>query len=118
MNRVISTILVLCFVISCDDITEKDIRDDVVVLMTPAADLVSADGDVTFWWNHLEGATEYELTIASPDFDNPQELVLDTIIVKNQFTMTLESRKYEWCVTPINSAYVATANCRLLEIED
>jgi hypothetical protein len=117
MNRIVYTLLILLF-ISCDDIVEKDIRDDTVELVAPADNAVVAEGDIMFWWNELQGASQYELQVVSPNMLSPQTLVLDTVITKHTFTLSLPAGNYQWCVKAINTGYVTQSSCRMLEVED
>ncbi|SKC59291.1 hypothetical protein [Ohtaekwangia koreensis] len=114
-----SRILFICMFfigVSCEDILETNISDDLVVLQLPADGFASSTANVTFWWNELEGASSYELLIVSPDYENPTSLVVDSLLTKNQFTMVLPIGRYQWCVKGVNEAYKTEFNCRSIEI--
>ena len=108
--------LFLLFFLSCEDIIERDITGDEVVLKTPSAGYATSIQEQIFWWDEIVGATHYELMIVSPDILAPDILLLDTVIIKNQFTWELDTGRYEWCVKGLNSSYETENSCRLLEI--
>src|SRR5690349_1763046 len=111
MNRqlIISFFVILAF--SCDDVLESNIEDDSVTLRAPAEGLSTSTKDVTFWWDDLKGAKRYELMVVTPDRANATALIMDTVIVKNQFTLTLVEGKYEWCVKGVNDGYETELAC-------
>lgn len=90
---------------ACSDIFEEDIESDIISLNTPPDSAIVSDYQVSFWWSELEGADSYRLMVVSPDFQNPQRLILDTTITLNLFLYTLEPGNYQWRVTGMNSAY-------------
>lgn len=115
MNRLLIFFMIL-LAFSCDDIFETDISDDMVVLRTPSEGYATSSQSITFWWDSLEGADEYELQVVSPDMATANVLVIDTVIVKTQFAMTLTTGQYEWCVKGMNNGYETALACRSLEI--
>jgi hypothetical protein len=116
MNKLMIILLALLFTVSCDDIVVKDIEGAQVYLLAPTDNAVLTSGEVTLWWDFVDGASHYELTVASPDFVNVQMVQLDTVIEKNRFEVTLSPGKHEWCVRAINSAYATDLSCRFLEV--
>ena len=96
----------LLFTISCDDIFEEDITDDEVFLLAPASGvLVMQDSTITFSWDFLDGATEYQIQIVSPSFDAASKLLLDSITTENKVGLSLPSGRYEWGVRGFNNGY-------------
>lgn len=92
--------------ISCEGvILETDITDQKVVLVAPYDKAQFFSTSVTFSWENVADATKYRLQIAKPNFENPLQIVLDTIVTNNSFTQQLPVADYEWRVTAINSAY-------------
>ena len=99
-------ILLLITTMSCSDvIVPDDILDETVELISPANNLRTSTQTHTFWWEELETVEGYNLQIVSPDFDNPERLVLDTNIVGDNFTVTLSDNIYQWRVIGYNEAY-------------
>ena len=70
-----------------------------------------ADSLVNFNWNSVNEAESYLVQIATPNFENASQLVLDSVIViDTSFTGTSVSRMlldntYEWRVKAFNSDF-------------
>lgn len=108
--------IILSF-ISCEEILMvDDISKSEVLLTAPANNAVLSFSGITFSWENVESAEKYQLQIATPNFETPQQVVLDTIVTKNTFTQQLNIGKYEWRVKAINSAYETTYFKRGFEI--
>ena len=90
---------------ACDDIFEENISDDLVLLVAPSDGVEVDSGSVTFLWELLDGATDYELQVFSPDFQAPANVHADTIVSENSFTTALGVGDYAWGVRALNSAY-------------
>lgn len=117
MNRcAVLLFSIVLAVASCDDVLEKNIEKKKITLRAPQDSDTTSVTDVSFWWDDLEGAQEYELLIASPVMAAPNALVMDTTISKNKMTVSLLPGNYEWCVKGVNSAYETEYSCRLLVI--
>ena len=98
-------LLILSF-ISCEEILiVDDISKKEVVLVAPTNNAVLSSSGVTFSWETVEYADKYRLQIATPNFDAPQQLVVDTLVTKNSFTQQLNIGKYQWRVKAVNSGY-------------
>lgn len=104
-NKYYFILLLLCF-ISCEEILiVDDISTKEVVLVAPSNNAALSSSGVTFSWEAVEYADKYRLQIATPNFDAPQQLVVDTLVSKNSFTQQLNIGKYEWRVKAVNSGY-------------
>ena len=91
---------------SCSDIiVPDDIEDETVELIAPSNNLKTSMQTHTFWWEKINAAEGYNLQIVSPDFDNPERLVLDSNIVGDKFTITLADEEYQWRVIGFNEVY-------------
>jgi hypothetical protein len=104
-------------VISCDDIIEKDIADDTMVLHAPSNGYKGHQGKHTFWWDEVNGASKYRLTIASPYVDSADFVVLDTIITKNKFEATMPAGNIQWCVKAMNGYYETKYGCNSIVLD-
>ena len=109
-----SILVIIAF--SCDDVLETDIRDDTVVLKAPKDGYSAGSQSIVFWWESLKGATRYHLVVVSPELANPTTLIMDTVIVKTQFSLTLTEGQYQWCVKGMNDGYETDFTCRSIEI--
>jgi hypothetical protein len=85
----ISLVLVLALSVGCDDIFEKDIESRELILLSPADSVRTEVSTTTFWWEPVNGATSYELQVASPNFITIIKPVLDTLVGNNKFTFSL-----------------------------
>jgi len=104
---------VLLSLFSCEAIImETDITDQKVVLSAPYDKAQFFSTGVTFSWENVTDATEYHLQIAKPNFENPLQIVLDTIVTNTSFTQQLPVADYEWRVSAINSAYETAYSSR------
>ncbi len=91
---------------SCEEILlEKDISKSAVALVAPANNSQFNSTGVTFTWDNVTDATDYQLQIAKPNFANPLQILLDTKIKTTSFTQQLPIGEYEWRVRAINSGY-------------
>jgi hypothetical protein len=106
----------LLMAFACDDILEKDISDKAITLHTPPDELSTPETDQLFWWEALDGATSYQVLIASPDFQNPTALLLDSTVTNDKLSIVLPVGDYEWCIRGKNSAYETAYACRKLYI--
>jgi len=102
-NLLILFILVLT-VIGCGVVLEEDISNKTITTLSPV-DTVYNAGAISFWWDNLEGARNYELRIVTPSFDNPRLLLIDTIITSNSLTFNFQAGQYEWELRGYNAGY-------------
>jgi hypothetical protein len=115
----IKSVLILLFLtfISCEEIiTEKDISQSEVALVAPTNNAQFYSTGVSFTWDPVADATEYQLQIATPNFTNPLQIVLDTTIKETTFTQQLLIGNYEWRVRAKNSAYSTPYSTRQVSV--
>ncbi len=105
ISKIILSLVLITFVISCDDIFEKDIREETVYMYTPYDGLSLNSLNVNFWFEYVDGAQEYNLQVVSPNFEYPEKILLDTNLVENQFTFTLYPDTFECRIYAFNSGY-------------
>lgn len=102
---------------SCEEILfENDISKEVEVLVAPVNNAQFFSTGVTFTWESVPDATKYQLQIAKPNFANPMQIVLDTIVTTTSFTQQLPIGDYEWRVRAVNSAYSTNYVSRLVSV--
>jgi hypothetical protein len=94
----------LSILTGCETAFEPDLRDKQVTLISPVNNISTTDTIQTFYWEILDGATEYQLQIVSPRFDSVARLIEDTITGKNTFLIDLDTNNYQWRVRAINSS--------------
>lgn len=102
---------------SCEEILfEMDISKNEVLLVAPANNAQFFSTGVTFTWENVEEATRYQLQIAKSNFENPIQIVLDTILTNTSYTKQLPIGNYEWRVRAVNSAYTTKYSSRSVSV--
>jgi hypothetical protein len=102
---------------ACDDIIEKDITDKDVFLIAPADSLKTKYSTQTFMWDWVEGALTYNLRVVTPSFDRIEQIIVDTTVSTNKFTLNLSPGVYEWGVRAMNGSSATDYFIRILEID-
>lgn len=87
--------------LSCEDIIEEDITNDIVQILFPTNNLVIESNVVDFQWESLKGADKYHVQV----FGENQKLVLDSLVTKTNLTHSFEQGDYLWRVRGENFAY-------------
>lgn len=105
MKKNIMIMLLVTLLIGCEVIFEDNISDEKVNILAPVDGTVMGSGTIMFSWKELEGADEYRVRIATPNFLNAAQLVVDSLVTKTSFSNLLEAGEYEWIVYGINSEY-------------
>jgi len=112
MKRVIVVLLMMCGVLySCEEIISvPDISDENVDVIAPVNGALLTSREVTFSWNEIEFVEQYQIQIATPNFNEAVEVVLDEIVgdsleIFRNFTTTLEPGVYEWRIRGLNSNF-------------
>ncbi len=81
---------------SCDEIIEKDLSDEDLVVLTPPADFVSSSTTINFFWEEVEGSEWYKIQIAKPNFDTPEQILVDSSFNGNSASINLSAGNFEW----------------------
>jgi hypothetical protein len=97
------SVLSLLFFMSCDDILEENISDDLVTPITPTSASIVTTNVVNFAWNTIDGADEYRLQVLDNDQNNL--IVLDSLVSETSFQHPLDPGSYEWRIRGENFAY-------------
>jgi len=98
-------LLFLVLMTGCEDVFEKNISSEQVILLTPPDSLVSTIVLQNFWWKEVPDADFYKLQIASPSFIHIRQLIADTTLYGNKFNCSLLPGTYEWRVKAANFGY-------------
>jgi len=112
-------ILMMISSFSCKDIIDEvRIYESSVELLTPTDAVVLNDTNVTFVWNTIDGASEYVIQIATPDFTSPLQIVADSTVTTTSFSTTLlAATNYEWRVKAKNPNYETAFSTRSLVLQ-
>ena len=111
MKKLIILIFAVVLIYSCEEIISvPDISEDFIVLIAPADDTVLEDTDVTFSWEEIEFADQYQIQVATPNFTNANQVVLDTILGDSvqsfrSFSKVLSPNMYQWRVRGLNDNF-------------
>ena len=101
----------LCFALfigqitACDDILEIDISNENVIIISPLNGTQLEQREIVFWWEKLEGALEYHISVVSPSFGSVSSVKLDSTINENLILLQLEPGVYEWRIRAKNKGY-------------
>jgi len=118
MNRYIVLLVMFGLLLSCDDIIEvEDISNQRVIILAPTEASVLNQNDITFSWNVLEDATNYRLQIATPDFENATQILVDSLMTTISFSNTLSDGDYQWRVRAQNSDYQTPYTTQSFSVE-
>lgn len=79
-----------------------DVSDQVIELTAPAQGVVISTTSVNLNWETLPDVSEYEIQIALPDFENPEQIVVDTTVSQSSYTAILEDGDYQWRARGLN----------------
>ena len=110
------SVIVLIFS-SCEEILlEDNITTNEMNLIAPVDNAMLTNTGVVFSWDIIKNATQYRLQIAKPDFINPLQIVLDTLVTSNSFNQQLNIGNYQWRVKAVNSAYETPYKTRNITI--
>lgn len=98
---------------SCEDIVEvPDISDQIVPILAPRNGGVLNYNTVRFNWQAINDASSYNIQIATPNFGNATQIVLDSIVrqdtlgnVVTQINQNLPNGNYVWRVKALNSDF-------------
>jgi len=113
----ISLISLILLLFSCDDITQENLEGVAVALISPGNNYVSPSGNIDFIWDDTEGAEQYRLQIAEPNFDSLLVLELDTIVLSNEFSFQLLPGNYQWRVRAENNFSIGEYSSRFISVD-
>jgi hypothetical protein len=90
--------------IACSEFIEPSLKDKTVKLLAPADSSESGVYLQNFWWEAVDHASSYRVQIVTPSFDHAIRLIVDTLVKKEQFAVTLEPGDYQWRVRAENGS--------------
>lgn len=113
-----SVLLLLIILFSnCEAIFVEDISDATITILAPTEGSAITAGAVNFNWNPIDDASSYQLQIATPNFTNATQVVLDTTIAKTAFSTDLAIGNYQWRVKALNSDYQTNYTTTSFEVQ-
>ncbi|HLN74519.1 MAG TPA: hypothetical protein VK205_14600 [Prolixibacteraceae bacterium] len=93
----------MVFAISCDDIFVEDISGFNVVLKAPSAGWKGKDTKVSFRWEQVPDAVNYQLEVVTPGFSVNHLQVFEKSLMEASFDTILTAGDYEWRIRALNS---------------
>ena len=122
MNRLVFLLLIfeIVFLSSCKDIFEEDISEDKVNVIAPTNAKRFKTREITFIWDELEGADEYQIEIVTPRYTAIEKIVKDTTIdgSKTSWNYTFPNvGEYEWKIVAKNGGYTSKETVQLIYID-
>lgn len=99
-------LIVILVITGCEDIIEvEDISNKTVTVLAPTNSVVLNNTTITFTWESVSEANAYTIQIATPNFENAQQILLDSTVSTTSYTKLLDYNTYEWRVRAKNSEY-------------
>jgi PhoPQ-activated pathogenicity-related protein len=105
MKKPFFFILLILFFTACEVLFVEDISNDVVRTLAPLENSEVTSGTVSFSWQLIDEADSYQIQIATPTFQNANQIVLDSISEANSVQKNLEAGEYQWRIKAINAEY-------------
>lgn len=111
LHKLLAIAIGLLVIVSCEDIISvPDISTEMVTILAPIENTVVQGDNTTFSWEENTLVDRYQVQVATPSFDTPVQIVLDTIIGDSiqgfrQFTTPLVTGEYQWRIRGINSDF-------------
>lgn len=125
-NKTWKTLFIFMAIIclGCQDVLEvPDITQEQVLLLAPMDSTIVKDSVVNLTWNGVLDADAYLVQIATPNFENAAQIVLDSIIVLDstfvgtKVSKALQNMNYEWRVKAMNSSFETSFSTALFSVE-
>ena len=102
---------------ACEDIVGvTDISEEKVSVLAPVEGVTVTEAKVTFNWEVLEDADQYNIQIATPTFDTATQIVTDSTLALTSFSKALTNGNYEWRIRAENSGYKTNYSTQQLVI--
>jgi predicted secreted protein len=89
---------------ACSIFFEKDMKAISMNIIAPADKDSTSNSGVTFWWEDVKGASFYSLQVVRGSFDNVSQLILDSNVTTNKYTLTLNPGHYQWRIRAANQS--------------
>ncbi|WP_306013952.1 MULTISPECIES: hypothetical protein [unclassified Allomuricauda] len=98
---------------ACEDILEvPDISAQTINILAPTNGTILTNNTVNLNWENVEEATGYTVQVATPNFENAAQILMDSVIemdtlgyLPTQLQQNLLNGNYEWRVKAFNSGF-------------
>jgi uncharacterized protein YegP (UPF0339 family) len=106
MKKVVSVFMLVCCLLSCEEIAfVPDISESNVVIIAPSENAALEGSPIRFTWEAVADADGHRVQIVRPDFENAEQLVLDSLVTGTVITQALAAGAYQWRVRAENSGF-------------
>ncbi len=96
--------LLLIFLAACQDIIEPNLSKTTINVLAPGNGIVSSSNSVTFWWDQVNGADNYRISVVRPSFSSVQSLIFDSTVTGTKFSYNFTPGTYQWRVRAQNGS--------------
>jgi hypothetical protein len=110
---------------ACNELIEEDLEDHKVEIVAPKDNTETIHQTILFAWEEVEYGKNYHIQVATPNFNNAQTLLIDSIIsfpdtiqVKTSLKYELFPGDFQWRVRSFNGGSTtpyATATFRIVD---
>lgn len=100
LNKIFFVVFTL-LLLSCEDLIEKDISNQMVSTIYPKNNSLIESNVVTMQWNTVDGAQKYRVQISQEN----SLIILDSVVNKTYLSHPISGGVYQWRVRAENSAY-------------
>ncbi|QTE21139.1 hypothetical protein [Polaribacter cellanae] len=108
MKKKLLFVCIIFSVLSCEALFVDDITQDAVIILAPKNNSQLESGKITFHWEKLSDTLSYQIQIATPNFENAKQILLDSLTKKNTISKELSTGEYQWRVKASNTNFSTT----------
>ena len=106
MKKVVSIFMLVCSLLCCEEIAfVPDISESNVVIIAPSENAALVASPIRFTWEAITDADGHRVQIVRPDFENAEQLILDSLVTGTAITQTLAVGSYQWRIRAENSGF-------------
>lgn len=95
--------IILLSIYSCEDIIAEDISNENMETIIPLQNDMLTSSSINFKWEEVEFTDQYRIQIAKPNFINPTEFTIDSLVTVTDISFALEPNFYQWRVKALNN---------------
>ncbi|MCF8457035.1 MAG: hypothetical protein K9H62_13985 [Bacteroidales bacterium] len=112
-------ILILAVIISCDDIFEADISNAELVVNYPPAQYSTPQLSLSFDWEAVEDAIEYEIRITTMENGLYTIIYMDSVVSETSLLISFYPDTFDWSIRAMNySSETQYASGKLIITDD
>jgi len=97
---------------------DTSLKDELVKLLAPQDNTTRTNGAVRFTWEAIEKADNYRIQVSTPNFESPEQFILDTITDETDVDHFFEDGKtYQWRVKALNEFAETSYSSRTFRVQ-